>query len=227
MERTNRWLWRLVIAVTIFFVVVKALAIWAEGLWFVSEGYGSVFLRRLSWQLVMFAAGFSLFFLLVYSPYRLARKAAEKVPTPLKERLFGDVDKLMVDVALDKWALGVCVFLAVIAGLIASSRWIYLMHFLYATPFGRTDPIFKHDIGFYTFTLPFLRFWITFSLVGLMFGLIGMVLRLRYEELLRFEESGMEAPAFAARPLLASVACFFFLLEIAHFLGRYSILFST
>ncbi|MFN4179408.1 MAG: UPF0182 family protein [Armatimonadota bacterium] len=227
MERTNLWLWRLVIAVTIFFVIVKALAIWAEGLWFVSEGYGNVFLRRLLWQLVMFALGFSLFFLLVYSPYRFARKAAEKVPMPLKERLFGDVDKLMVDVALDKWALGVCIFLAVIAGLIASSRWIYLMHFLYATPFGRTDPIFKHDLGFYTFVLPFLRFWVTFSLVGLAFGLIGMVLRLRYEELLRFEESGMEAPAFAARPLLAFVACFLFLLAIAQFLGRYSILFST
>lgn len=227
MERTNLWLWRLVIAVTIFFVVVKALAIGAEGLWFISEGYGSVFLRRLSWQLAMFVVGFSVFFLLVYSPYRFARKAAEKVPMPLKERLFGDVDKLMVDVALDKWAFGVCIFLAVIAGLIASSRWIYLMHFLYATPFGRADPIFKHDLGFYTFILPFLRFWVTFGLVGLIFGLLGMVLRLRYEELLRFEESGMEAPAFAARPLLAFVACFLFLLAIAQFLGRYSILFST
>ncbi len=226
MERTNRWLWRLVIGVTAFFMVVKALAIWAEGLWFASEGYGDVFLRRLLWQLVMFAIGFSLFFLLVYTPYWLARKAAEKVPMPLRERLFGDMDKLMVDVALDRWALGVCLFLAVIAGLIASSRWIYLMHFLYATPFGLTDPIFKHDVGFYIFTLPFLRFWMTFSLVGLMLGLIGMVLRLRYEELLRFEESGMEAPVFAARPLLAVVACFLFLLAISQFLGRYSILFS-
>ncbi len=226
MERTNRWLWRLVIGVTAFFMVVKVLAIWAEGLWFASEGYGDVFLRRLLWQLAMFATGFSLFFLLVYTPYWLARKAAEKVPMPLRERLFGDMDKLMVDVALDRWALGVCIFIAVIAGLIASSRWIYLMHLLYATPFGRTDPIFKHDVGFYIFTLPFLRFWVTFGLVGLILGLIGMVLRLRYEELLRFEESGMEAPVFAARPLLAVVACFLFLLAFAQFLGRYSILFS-
>ncbi|MCS7185655.1 MAG: UPF0182 family protein [Armatimonadetes bacterium] len=226
MERTNRWLWRLVIAVTVFFMVVKALAIWAEGIWFASEGYGDVFLRRLSWQLAMFVMGFTLFFALVYLPYRFARKAAEKVPMPLREKLFGDMDKLMVDVALDRWALGVCIFLAVIAGLIASSRWVYLMHFLYATPFGRTDPIFNHDVGFYVFTLPFLRFWVTFVLVSLMFGLIGMVLRLRYEELLRFEETGMEAPVFAARPLLAVVACFLFLLALAQFLGRYSILFS-
>jgi len=226
MEKTNRWLWRLVIAVTVFFFVVKVMAIWAEGLWFVSEGYGDVFLRRLLWQLAMFAMGFSVFFALVYIPYWLARKAAEKVPMPLRERLFGDMDKLAIDVALDKWALGVCVFISVVAGLIASSRWVYLMHFLYSTPFGRTDPIFKHDVGFYIFTLPFLRFWVTFSLVGLALGLIGMVLRLRYEELLRFEESGMEAPVFAARPLLAVVASFLFLLAISQFLGRYGILFS-
>jgi len=226
MERTNRLLFGLVIAVTIFFMFVKALAIGAEGLWFASEGYGDVFLRRLLWQLVMFALGFSLFFALVYIPYWLAKKAAEKVPMPLRERLFSDLDKLAVDVALDRWALGVCIFLAIIAGLIASSRWVYLMHFLYATPFRKTDPIFGHDVGFYIFTLPFIRFWVTFGLVGLMFGLIGMVLRLRYEELLRFEEKGMEAPVFAARPLLAVIACFLFLLALAQFLGRYSILFS-
>jgi uncharacterized membrane protein (UPF0182 family) len=226
MERTNLWLWRLVIAATAFFMVVKLLGIWAEGLWFTSEGYGEVFVRRLLWQIVMFVIGFAVFFTLVYIPYRLARKAAEEVPTPLRERLFGDTDKMAIDLALDKWALAVCVFLATIAGLIAGSRWVYLMHFLYATSFNRTDPIFKHDIGFYIFTLPLLRFWVTFILVGLMFGLVGMVLRLRYDELLRFDEGGMEAPVFAARPLLAVTAIFFFTLAISQYLGRYSILFS-
>ncbi len=226
MERTNLWLWRLVIAATIFFMVVKLLGIWAEGLWFASEGYGDVFVRRILWQFLMFVIGFAVFFSLVYIPYLLARKAAEKVPTPLRERIFGDTEKMAIDLALDKWALGVCIFLATIAGLIASSRWVYLMHFLYATPFNLTDPIFKHDLGFYIFTLPFLRFWVTFILVGLMFGLVGMVLRLRYDELLRFEESGMEAPVFAARPLLAVTAIFFFTLAVSQYTGRYSILFS-
>jgi uncharacterized membrane protein (UPF0182 family) len=226
MERTNLWLWRLVIAATVFFVVVKLLGVWAEGLWFASEGYGDVFVRRILWQFVMFVTGFAVFFVLVYTPYLLARKVAEKVPTPLRERLFGDTDKMAIDLALDKWALGVCIFLATIAGLIAGSRWIYLMHFLYATPFNRTDPIFNHDIGFYVFVLPFLRFWVTFILVGLMFGLVGMVLRLRYDELLRFEESGMEAPVFAARPLLVVTAAFLFVLALSQYLGRYSILFS-
>ncbi len=226
MERTNRLLWQLVIAVTLFFLVVKGLAIWAEGLWFASEGYALVFVRRLLFQVAMFALGFSVFFLAVYTPYWFAKKGAEKVPMPLREKLFGDLDKLTVDVTLDKWALIVCLFLAAIAGLIASNRWIYLLHFLYSTPFGQTDPIFKHNIGFYVFKLPFIRFWVTFTLVGLTLGLIAMVLRLRYEELLRFEEKGIEAPVFVARPFLGVLAVFLLTLAFAQFLGRYSILFS-
>ncbi len=226
MDQGSRWLWRLVVIATAFFLFLKVLSIGAEWLWFVSEGYGEVFARRLLWQLVMFGLGGALFFVLLYGPYLLARKAPQQVPPPLRERLFGDMDKEAVDRALDRWALGVCALLAVIAGLFASSRWIYLLHFFYATPFGQRDPIFGHDVGFYIFTLPFVRFWVSFTLVGIGLGLIGMVLRLRYEELLRFEESGMEAPPFVARPLLAVVASLLFVLAIAQFLGRYSILFS-
>lgn len=226
MGRTNRWLWMMITVVTAFFLVTKLLGIWAEGLWFASEGYGDVFIRRLSWQFTMFMAGFIIFFSLLYIPYLLARRAAERVPTPLRERLFGDMDKMEIDLALDKWALGICIFLSIVAGLIASSRWVYLMHFLYATPFGRTDPIFKNDVGFYVFILPFLRFWATFAIVGLILGLVGMVLRLRYDELFKFGENGMEAPVFAARPLLVVVAVFLFFLAVAQYLGRYSILFS-
>ena len=226
MERGNRWLWRIVVATTIFFVILKALSLSAEWLWFASEGYGDVLGRRLLWQLAMFVTGSLLFFALFYGPYRLARKASEHVPMPLRERLFDDAEKAAVDAALDRWALGVCAFLALLAGFIAASRWIYLLHFLYATPFGRRDPIFGHDVSFYIFILPLLRFWVTFALVGLILGLIAMVLRLRYEELLRFEESGMEAPPFAARPLLLVVAAFLFTLALAQYLGRYSILLS-
>lgn len=227
MGKTNRLLWILLVAVTLFFIVVKILGIWAEGLWFVSEGYGEVFLRRLSWQIVMFLLGFVVFFALTYGPYWLASKVVSKVPAPLKERLFSDVDKLAVDLALDKWVLGVCAFLAFVAGLISSSRWVYLMHFLYATPFGLREPIFGRDVGFYIFTLPFVRFWGTFTLVGLTFGMIAMVLRLRYEEMLRFEENGMEAPPFAARPMLAVIATFLMLLAFTQYIGRYSIFFSS
>ena len=207
-------------------MLVKALSLWAEGLWFASEGYGEVFVTRLSLQLLMFAGGFVVFFIAVYGPYWLGKRAGQRVPMPLKERLFGDVDKWTVDAALDKWAMGLCLFLAFIAGLIASSRWIYLLHFLYATPFGRIDPIFGKDVGFYIFTLPFARFFVTFTLVAVSLGLLAMVLRLRYEELLRFEESGMEAPLFAARPLLGLLALFLVVLSFAQFWGRYNVLFS-
>lgn len=226
LDRSSRWLLILVIAGLLFFALLKVLSIWAEGLWFASEGYGNVFVQILVWRLGLFIVGFAWFFVLVYVPYRLARWVAEKVPMPLRAKLFDDMDKVLVDVALNRWALGVCLTLAFVAGLIASNRWFQLLHFLYATPFDMTDPIFGKDVSFYVFVLPLLRFWVTFTLVGLVFGIAAIVLRLRYEELLRFEETGMEAPVFVARPLLAIAATFLFVLAIAQFLGRYSILFS-
>ncbi len=226
MERGNKLLWVLIIGGIAFFAVLKILSVGAEGLWFASEGYGEVFMRILLWRTFLFVIGAAWFFLLIYVPYRLARRIAEKVPMPLRAKLFDDMEKVLVDAALDRWALVACLALAFIAGVIASGRWVQWMHFAYATPFGINDPVFGKDACFYVFRLPLLRFWATFTLVGSLVGIGAMVLRLRYEELLRFEESGMEAPAFAARPLLAMVAVLLLVLAFAQFLGRYDILFS-
>jgi uncharacterized membrane protein (UPF0182 family) len=226
LERGNRALAWLIGGVIAFLLLLKLLSLWAEGLWFASEGYGQVFVRILWWRGLLFVLCGAWFFALVYVPYALAKKAAAKVPMPLRAKLFDDMDKVLVDATVDRWALWLSLTLAAIAGLIASGRWTSLALFLYAEPFGVTDPIFGNDVGFYVFRLPLLKFLASFTVVGLFFGLGGMVLRLRYEELLRFEESGMEAPPFAARPLLAVFSAFLLVLAVGQFLGRYGILLS-
>ena len=43
-----------------------------------------------------------------------------------------------------------------------ASNWEIVQRWLHAVPFGRTDPVFGHDLGFYVFNLPFyglLRDW--------------------------------------------------------------------
>lgn len=226
LERVNKWLWGIIFAVIAFFLVLKGMAVWAEGLWFISEGYGDVFIRILIWRFALFTLGSLWFFSLLFVPIWLAKRVAMHVPMPLREKLFEDMDKRLVDTLLDRWTLGICSALALIAGFIASNRWLDWLHFRYGVPFGVFDPIFGNDASFYVFRLPFLRFWVTFTLFGIGLGLLGMVLRLRYEELLRFEEGDLEAPAFAARPLLG--VCFFLLLVLAlgQLLGRYGILFA-
>lgn len=226
LERSQKVLVALIGVGVAFLLTLKLLSLWAEGLWFASEGYRAVFVRIMVLRTALFVLCGAWFFALVYLPYYLARGAATRVPMPLRAKLFDDMDKVLVDAAIDRWALWGSLGLSIVAGLIASGRWVHLVHFLYAQPFGIADPIFGHDVSLYAFRLPFGRFLVTFTFFGLLFGLIGMLLRLRYEELLRFEETGMEAPAFAARPLLAVTAAFLFVLAIGQWLGRYGILLS-
>jgi uncharacterized membrane protein (UPF0182 family) len=226
LERGNRALAWLIGGTIAFFLLLKLLSLWAEGLWFASEGYGQVFVRLLWWRGLLFVLCGAWFFALVYVPYALAKKAAAKVPMPLRAKLFDDMDKALVDATIDRWALWLSLLFATIAGLIASGRWNYLVLFLYGEPFGVTDPVFGKDVGFYVFRLPLLKFLASLSALGLFLGLSGLVLRLRYEELLRFEENGVEAPPFAARPLLGVLAAFLLTLAVGQFLGRYGVLLS-
>lgn len=188
LERGNRALLWLIVGTIAFFLLLKLLSLWAEGLWFASEGYGQVFVRLLWWRGLLFVLCGVWFFALLYVPYRLAQKAAAKVPMPLRPKLFDDMDKALVDATIDRWALWLSLLFATIAGLIASGRWNYLVLFLYGEPFGVTDPVFGKDVGFYISRLPLLKFLASLSALGLFLGLSGLVLRLRYEELLRFEE---------------------------------------
>lgn len=48
--------------------------------------------------------------------------------------------------------------LFIAAGTITSAQWNKALLFFYAVPFGKEDPVFLKDIGFYIFKLPFLNF---------------------------------------------------------------------
>ncbi len=226
MERGSRWVWLLIGVTGGLIVLIKALGVGAEGLWYASEGYGSVFLKVISYRVVMFVVFFLWFLLLVYGPFVWATRVAEKVPMPLRARIFQEAEKALTDVAVNRWGLLMALGLSVIAGLIASSRWMYLLLFQYGDSIGQREPIFGHDAGFYMFRLPLIKFWLTATLLGAAVGIIGMVVRLRYEQLLRYEDNQLEAPPFVARGLLIVASVFLLLLALSQWISRYGILFS-
>ena len=62
--------------------------------------------------------------------------------------------------------------MAGVAGLNASSQWQKYLLFSHSQPFHVTDPIFHKDVSFYVFTLPFVSFVVTWTLVTLFIVLI-------------------------------------------------------
>ena len=61
--------------------------------------------------------------------------------------------------------IGIPVVLGLFAGLATAGRWSMVLEYFNRTPFGKKDPQFGLDIGFYVFELPFWR-----SVVGKITG---------------------------------------------------------
>jgi uncharacterized membrane protein (UPF0182 family) len=73
----------------------------------------------------------------------------------------------IIEFSLDKipWRLiipGVALLIGLFIGVAQTANWDTILKWFYAAPFGRSDPLFAHDLGFYVFALPFyelLRDW--------------------------------------------------------------------
>lgn len=124
-------------------------------------------------------------------------------------------------------ANGITVGLSLGMGLVISNHWATVLANLHATPFGQTDPLFGHDIGFYIFRLPIwelLRFWwvavcwtsfITVTVIYLVAG--GSLSQGGYPELSPRQQRHLNGLAGA---LMLSLAWSFWL-------DRYDLLYST
>ncbi|MCS7223721.1 MAG: UPF0182 family protein [Armatimonadetes bacterium] len=226
MRMGSRWLWLIAGIGGALFLLIRLLSLWAEGIWYATEGYSQVFFKVIAYRVFMFVVFFCWFFLLTYGLFFWATRIAQKVPMPLRSRIFEEAEKAITDAAFNRWALAGALLVSLVAGVIASSRWTYLLLFLYGGSFGHRDPIFGHEAAFYVFRLPLIRFWVLSTLFGLTLGTIGVLLRLRYEQLIRFEDNQVEAPPFVARPLLVLASVFFLVLGLSQWLSRYGVLFS-
>lgn len=129
---------------------------YTDWLWFEEVGYTQVFLRSLTAKTLITAVlGLVAFALIggnVVISMRSLRPRPFMVVTPQGPQT----------VTVDPASVRPLVLLAagavsLMTGLFAGARWESWLYFLYRTPFGKTDPVLGHDVGFYVFTLPLLE----------------------------------------------------------------------
>jgi len=117
-------------------VILLILAgIYAEWLWFDSLNYLSVFKSILFSKIALGVVIFLGFFVLLMLNFFILKKRAE--------------------ITHQKIYLIVITVVSLLAGLISSTYWFVVLRFLNFVDFGFVDPIFKNDISFYIFVLPF------------------------------------------------------------------------
>jgi len=159
----TRWL-RTGIAVAILlasFVLLNAgKDIAADIFWFQSVDYGSVYFTRLTAQVGLFAAGGLIALVIIVANMLVATRLAPTADDPAFEvspelqGLFDAVQSKTIRRSLIAVAAIFAVIAAVSLGASAAGHWEDILLFTNSQSFGREDPQFHRDLGFYVFRLP-------------------------------------------------------------------------
>ena len=133
--------------------------------WFEANGYDAVFWRRIVAQWELFAAALVPGFAVYALNWRVAWKRGSAFLGGAAETpQFRKIGKLVFAAAF---------VVAAVNALAAMGMWGEFLKFRNPVPFGETDPLFGLDIGFYVFTLPFVKFVQAWGQGVLMLALVG------------------------------------------------------
>lgn len=174
----RRWIILAIIVaiIVIFFAIITPFAnFYTDALWYNHVGFQNLFYKTLVAKILMVVIFGAFFFILLYGNLLLARR----LPPPQELVTEGSPLQDVVDKVRTVWkkmvGLGFLIFslvAALVAGLGWAGRWDVLLKFINHTSFGKTDPVFGKDIGFYIFSYPFQRALVDWLMGTLIFVLI-------------------------------------------------------
>jgi hypothetical protein len=150
----------ILIAGAIFFLFLAGpslVSFYTEWLWYQEIGYQQVYTRTLTAQGTLFTIVFAIAAVWLAVNLRTALASlGDNHPTLITRQ--GVEVPLPGRRQLQHLASAVAIVVALLIALFAASEWQVWLAWRFAVPFGTVDPIFGYDVGFYVFTLPFLRF---------------------------------------------------------------------
>jgi uncharacterized protein len=155
-RRPRFGLW-LLLGVLILSGAGQAVPLYTDWLWFKEVGFTQVFTTRLALSGWLFIGLGGAVFLFLFANLSLAaRTAPPDVYWELEDQL-GLPGRAILEPLVRRLLLPVVAVIAVFSGARATAAWDTILEYVNATPFGRVDPIFGRDLGFYLFQLPVWR----------------------------------------------------------------------
>ncbi len=204
----------------LFTVILPGVAVFiTDFYWFESYGFESVFWKRFTarWQLFFIALVPA--FLIYWYNWRSAWKNGL--------RLIADGSEDAAGSRVSKWALiAVAALFAAVNALNAMGSWGTFLKFMNPTSFGESDPLFGLDIGFYVFTLPFIKYIQSWLQGVLMVTLMGTLVSYFMTRSLSLEGTKLTASLRARFHLSLLGSLFILTWGAGYWLARYELLFS-
>lgn len=169
----------LLITVVILAVLVAALiflaTFWTEVLWFTEVGYANVIWTQWIARAVLFVVAFLLMGAAVFSSFTIGYRSRPVYAPSTPEQATLDQYREAVEPLRKLVTYVAPVVIGFFAGVAASSQWRTVMLALNGQSFGESDPEFGIDIGFYVFTLPVVRFAVSFLMAVVVISAIAAV----------------------------------------------------
>ncbi|MDH7568057.1 MAG: UPF0182 family protein, partial [Armatimonadota bacterium] len=152
----------------------QLVTLYVDWLWFIDVGYRSVFLRTMGIKVALMLVASIVFFLVVYANLWLARRISPRPRLYLDEQHqfrihVGDISRRGAGLI----ALIAAAVVSLTVGMGAAAGWYNYLLFTNPVEFGRADPIFHRDIGYYVFTFPFWRYVYRWLMLAVVFSCLG------------------------------------------------------
>ncbi|MFL6135376.1 MAG: UPF0182 family protein, partial [Nocardioidaceae bacterium] len=222
-QRSRALIGTIIVLILSFFLVSAFTGVWTDRLWFRSVGYSEVFGKVLGTKVFLFllfgllmAVGVGVNVLLAYRFRPLFRPASQ-------EQVNLDRYREVVD-PLRRWLLiGVAVVLGLFAGGSGSGQWRQYLLWRNQVPFGKDDPYFHKDVGYYIFELPWLHYLVNFALAVTVLSLIASAIVHYLFGGIRLQ-SKQDRLSAAAQVQISVLAGFFVLFKaLDYWLDRYDL----
>ncbi len=227
MDTSNRWLLYVLVAIVALVLIGKGLTLYTDLLWFdsfdLAAVWGTMFWTKLGLGLVVGVA----FFAFLYANLRYARRPLPSDVTFIGRRLLPEEEREQIEQYADRALLVFSLVGALMAGMLASAHWLEWLQFLNWVPFGKTDPIFEIDAGFYVFRLRFIE-WVWRSIYhALIVTFVVSVLVHLYQEAIRLVGSNIQAIPRARTHALGLLGAALLVKIYGYRLAMFNLLFST
>ncbi len=158
----------LAFALVLLFSLRSLAGLFTDGWWFSSVGHSNVFSTVLETKVGLGLVFGAIFFAAMWGNLILTnRLGAHDLGATPEDEIVRQFQNIVRPYAGRIYGL-VAIAMASVAGLAAVSQWNNYLLFANAQAFGKVDPVFHKDLGFYVFSLPFLSFLVSWTLVALL-----------------------------------------------------------
>ncbi len=198
-------------------------SVWTDVLWYRQLGFLVVYRTQVLTQAAMFVGAAVLMAAAVLGSMIVAYRSRPVYAPVSTEQASLDRYRESIEPLRRLVVVAIPIALGLFAGSAASQEWKTLLLWWNGESFGRTDPQFGLDVGFFVFTLPWLQFVVGFfTAVVFLAGLAAAVTHYLYGGL-RLQGGGPRVTSVARIHLAALAAAFLLLRAADYWLGRYEL----